>query len=58
MSRNPYARSLRVKPQQIVPDKREKALKDDIRDQLAHVYDRYAQEPVPPDMTELLRKLR
>jgi hypothetical protein len=28
MSRNPYAKSLRTKPQQVIPDKREKTLRE------------------------------
>ena len=44
--RNPYARSLRVKPQQVIPDKRAKTLRQ--------IYEETLAEEVPDDLRRLL----
>ncbi len=53
MSRNPVARSLRAKPQQVIPDKRE-SIKRDLR----QLYDSAIEEGLPPEWDALLKKLK
>ena len=50
MKRNPYARSLRVHRQQVIPDKREKTLRE--------IYDAIASEEIPDDLRRLLDDLK
>lgn len=50
MPRNPYARSLRVHRQQIIPDKREKTLRQ--------LWDATATEEIPEDLKKLLDDLQ
>jgi len=47
--RNPYAKSLRVHRQQVIPDKRESTLRQ--------LYDRTLREELPDDLKDLLSKL-
>jgi hypothetical protein len=47
--RNPYAKALRVKPQQILRDKREKTYREHLNDTL--------REEIPGDLTRLLDDL-
>jgi tRNA(Ile2) C34 agmatinyltransferase TiaS len=49
MSRNPYAKSLRTKPQQVIPDKRDRSLRQ--------FYDEALKEGIKPDEQALLDKL-
>lgn len=49
MSRDPYVKSLRAKPQQVIPDKREKTYRDHLTDTL--------KEPLPDKFKRLLDKL-
>lgn len=48
--RDPYAKALRVKPQQIIPDKREKTLRE--------LYDEALREETPVAIQELLDRLK
>jgi hypothetical protein len=50
MSRNPYARSLRAKPQQVIGDKREKTYRQHLDDTL--------KEEVPERFKRLLDQLK
>jgi hypothetical protein len=50
MKRNPYARSLRVHRQQVIPDKREKTLRK--------LWNATLKEPVPPDLMKRLNDLQ
>lgn len=52
VSRNPYARSLRVKPQQVISDKRREKISRDLQD----VY--RLDEDIPDDWQEMLSKLK
>jgi len=47
--RNPYAKSLRVHHQRVIPDKRESTLRQ--------IYDRTLREELPDDLKNLLDKL-
>ena len=49
MPRNPYARSLRVHRQQIIPDKREKTLRQ--------LYSEAVKEEIPEDLKALLQRM-
>lgn len=49
MSRDPYAKALRVKPQQVVPDKRAKTYLDHLNDTL--------NEEIPDKFKRLLDRL-
>ena len=49
MSRDPYAKALRVKPQQVIPDKREKTYRDHLNDTL--------NEEIPERFKRLLDRL-
>lgn len=46
---NHYAKALRVKPQQVIPDKREKTLRQ--------IWNETTQEEVPEHLTRLLNDL-
>jgi hypothetical protein len=48
--RNPYAKALRVKPQQILRDKRERTLRQ--------IWNETLKEEVPEDLTDLVQQLR
>jgi hypothetical protein len=48
--RDPYAKALRVKPQQVIPDKREKTLRE--------LYDQALREETPADIQRLLDQLK
>jgi hypothetical protein len=49
MSRNPHAKALRVKPQQVIPDRREKTYREHLEDTI--------REGVPDWANELLGRL-
>ena len=49
MSRNPHAKALRVKPQQVISDKREKTYRQHLNDTL--------REEIPDDLKRLLDDL-
>jgi hypothetical protein len=49
MSRNPYARSLRVKPQQVISDKREKTYREHLQETV--------EEEIPERFKRLLDRL-
>lgn len=49
MSRDPYAKALRVKPQRVIPDKREKTYRDHLNDTI--------NEEIPDDLKRLLDRL-
>ena len=48
--RNPYAKALRVKPQRVIPDKREKTYREHLNDTL--------NEEIPEHLTRLLDRLK
>lgn len=47
--RNPYAKSLRLKPQQVIPDKRDKAIRQ--------IWDETVEEELPPHLLHLLERM-
>lgn len=49
MTRNHYAKALRVKPQQVIPDKREKTLRE--------FYNEILNEEIPDDLKNLRDRL-
>lgn len=49
MSRDPYAKALRCKPQQVIPDKRAKTYRDELTDTL--------NEEIPEHLKQLLDRL-